>query len=124
MNFAKFLKTLFPTEHLRCLLLPIIPKINYDCLTSYQCGYVRSDTFENSSTQFLSKYHHYNKNIVSNHLEVFCKKLSACNFTKKDTPTQVFSSEFCAVFKNNFSTEHLRWLLLNHMRMILNLSVN
>ena len=34
----------------------------------------------------------------------------ACNFFKK-TPTQVFSCEFCEIFKNTFSTEHLRWLL-------------
>ena len=31
---------------------------------------------------------------------------------KKETPGQVFSSEFCKIFKNTFSTEHLRWLLL------------
>ena len=31
---------------------------------------------------------------------------------KKETPTQVFSCEYCASFKNSFFTEHLRWLLL------------
>ena len=31
----------------------------------------------------------------------------ACNFFKKEVLTQVFSSEFCEIFK------HLRWLLLH-----------
>ena len=59
--------------------------------------------------------------------EVFCKKgvfksfgkftgkhlcLSAFNFTKKETLTQVLSCEFCKTFKNTFFIEHLQWLLL------------
>ena len=28
-------------------------------------------------------------------------------------PTQVFSSEYCEIFKNSFFIEHHRWLLLN-----------
>ena len=40
--------------------------------------------------------------------EVFCKKrcsqkVSACNFTKKETLAQVFSCEFCEISKNTFS---------------------
>ena len=30
-----------------------------------------------------------------------------CNFIKKETPTQVFSCEFCEISKNTFFTEHL-----------------
>ena len=30
---------------------------------------------------------------------------------KKDTLSQVFSLEFCEIFKNTFLAEHLRWLL-------------
>ena len=33
---------------------------------------------------------------------------SACNFVKKETLAQVFSSEFYKIFKNTFLTEHLR----------------
>ena len=59
--------------------------------------------------------------------EVFCKKgvrksiskltgkpplSEACNFVKKESPTQVFSCEFCKIFKNTFFVEHLRWMLL------------
>ena len=32
----------------------------------------------------------------------------ACNFIKKETPTQVFSCKFCEIFNNTFFTEHLR----------------
>ena len=30
----------------------------------------------------------------------------------KETPTQVFSCEYCEILKNIFFTEHLHWLLL------------
>ena len=37
----------------------------------------------------------------------------ACNFIKKETVAQVFSCEFCEIYKNTFYyREHLRWLLL------------
>ena len=32
----------------------------------------------------------------------------ACNFIKKGSLTQVFSCQFCEIFKNTFFTEHLR----------------
>ena len=32
---------------------------------------------------------------------------SACNFIKKETLAQVFSCEFCVIFKSTFSTEQL-----------------
>ena len=32
----------------------------------------------------------------------------ACNFIKKETLAQMFSREFCEIFKNTFFTEHLR----------------
>ena len=32
-------------------------------------------------------------------------KLQACNFIKKETLTQMFSREFCEIFKNTFVTE-------------------
>ena len=31
-----------------------------------------------------------------------------CNFIKKETLAQVFSREFCEIFKNTFFTEHLQ----------------
>ena len=63
--------------------------------------------------------------------EVFCKKgglknqnsqentyVGVCltwNFTKKETPTQLFYCEFCEIFKNTFFIKHLRWLLLTNL---------
>ena len=38
---------------------------------------------------------------------LFFKKV-ACKFYKKETLAQVFSSEFCKIFKNSFFTEHQR----------------
>ena len=35
------------------------------------------------------------------------KRLEACNVIKKETPTSVFSCEFCEIFKNTFFIEHL-----------------
>ena len=32
----------------------------------------------------------------------------ACNFIRKETPTQVFSCEYCEVFKNTSFEEHLQ----------------
>ena len=39
-------------------------------------------------------------------------KTQACNFIKKETPTDSF--EFCRIFKNTFFIEHLQWLLLDY----------
>ena len=36
-----------------------------------------------------------------------------CNFIRKETLAQVFSCEFCEIFKNTFFIEHLRLLLLH-----------
>ena len=35
-------------------------------------------------------------------------RLQPCNFIKKETLAQVLSCEFCEIFKNTFSTEHLQ----------------
>ena len=43
---------------------------------------------------------------------VFNKVSEACNFIKKKALAQVFSYEFCEVFKNTFFIGHLWWLLL------------
>ena len=46
---------------------------------------------------------------------LFFNKVAAgrpCNFIKKETLVQVFSCEFCQIFKNAFFIGHLRWLWL------------
>ena len=40
--------------------------------------------------------------ILQNSQENNCVKVASCNFTKKQTLAQVFSSEFCEIFKNPF----------------------
>ena len=35
------------------------------------------------------------------------KRCLACNFIKKEALAQVFSCEFCEIFKNTYSTEQL-----------------
>ena len=39
----------------------------------------------------------------------------ACKFIEKETLVQVFSCEFCEIFKKSFFIERLRWLLLDNM---------
>ena len=51
------------------------------------------------------------KGVVENFAKFTGKHLfrpQACNFIKKETVAQVFSCEFCEIFKNTFFTEHLR----------------
>ena len=38
--------------------------------------------------------------------------------TKEDTLAQVFSCEYCKIFKNIFFTGHLQWLLLNPLNQV------
>ena len=39
--------------------------------------------------------------------------VAACNFINKDALAQVFSFEFCEIFKNTFFIEHLRVTFAN-----------
>ena len=57
------------------------------------------------------------------HLRVrvsFLVKLQAqvCNFIKKETPAQVFSSELCEISNNTFFTEHL-WTTASEVLLII-----
>ena len=45
---------------------------------------------------------------------LFFNKVAGYSFIKKETIAQMFSCEFCEIFKNTFFTEHLRWLLLKY----------
>ena len=36
--------------------------------------------------------------------------LMAFNFIKNETPTKVFSCEYCKIFTNSFFIEHIQWL--------------
>ena len=43
---------------------------------------------------------------------------SGCNCLKKETPAQVFSCEFCKIFKNSFFTKHLWMTASVHFNLI------
>ena len=43
-----------------------------------------------------------------------CWSLCLIKLHAKKAPTQVFSSEICEIFNNNYLEEHLQWLLLNY----------
>ena len=50
------------------------------------------------------------KGVLKN-FEIFTGKhrgLKTCNFFKKRPPTQVFSCEYCEIFKNTYFEKHLR----------------
>ena len=42
----------------------------------------------------------------------------ACNFIKKETPTQMFSCEQCKIFKNSLFIELIWWLLRLTLKFI------
>ena len=46
-------------------------------------------------------------------LESLFNEVAGLQLYQKETPTEVFSCEFCEIFKNTFFREHLRWLLLS-----------
>ena len=48
------------------------------------------------------------KGVLRNFTKFTGNDLLACSFIKKETLSQVFSWEFCEIYKNIFSTEHLR----------------
>ena len=52
--------------------------------------------------------HLYSKKLSQNSQENNCVRQAACNFITKETLTQLFSCEFCDIFKNTFLTEHLQ----------------
>ena len=53
----------------------------------------KNSTYKNSILKFFTK---------------FTRKLEACNLIKNDTLAQVFSHEFCEIFKSTCFVEHMR----------------
>ena len=50
--------------------------------------------------------------------------LKTCNFIKEETSTQMFACEYCEIFKNSVFIEHLRWLLLWGIIIIVGIRVS
>ena len=49
----------------------------------------------------------YEKKLFLKHFAIFLGKLLACNFIKKRLQRQMFSSEYCEIFKSTYFEEHL-----------------
>ena len=96
--FVKFGRTPFLTEHFWWLLLGF----------QNRCSYKFPDIHKKIS--------------VLKSLFNTVRDLKACNFDKKQTPTQVFSCEYHKIFKNSCFIEHPRWLLLNMVEEFLRIS--
>ena len=71
-----------------------------NCKSSHQRSSVKKGVLRNF-TKFTGK--HLRQSLFFNKVAG-----GACNFIKKETRAQVFSCEFCEIFKNTFFTEHLR----------------
>ena len=59
------------------------------------------------------------KKTVLKRSAMFAGKLHTCN-SLKETPTQVFSSEYCKVFKNTCFEEHLLTVASDFLKQIQN----
>ena len=63
------------------------------------------------------------KNCVLKNFAIFTEKhlcrslFLSSNFTKNETLAQAFSCEFCKIFKNTFSTEHL-WMTVSILQQL------
>ena len=67
---------------------------------------ISSQMYSVSVSATYLKAHYF---IIFRHLEVFFKRsvLKACNFVEKETLAQVFSCDFCEIFKNTYFIKHL-----------------
>ena len=98
VNFAKFGRTPFLTEHLWWLLLVL----------QNRCSYKFPDIHQKMSV--LKSFFNTGRGLKTR------------NFNKKETSTQVFSCEYDKNFKNSCFIEHPGWLLLNMVEEILRIS--
>ena len=98
VNFAKFGRTPFLTEHLWWLLLVLQNRCSYKFPDIHQKISLLKSLFDT------------------------IRGLKAHNFNKEETSTQVFSCEYHKIFKNSCFIEHPRWLLLNMVEEFLRIS--
>ena len=82
-NFSKFLKTPFPTDLLRGLLLDLVVSVSFFLI--FVIIRIFKHNFQKQSSECVLQ-----------------KRCFACNFIKKETLVQVFSCEFCEISKNTF----------------------
>ena len=94
----------------------LICKYNSGCLLFWTTHKLTNDKNTRSSHQRCSVKKGFLQ-ISQNSQENTCVGISfLINFIKKETPTQMFSCEFAKFLSTRFFTEHLRWLLLKHLK--------
>ena len=59
---------------------------------------------------------HFQKQPFADVFQNRCSKTFRYILNHKESPTQVFSCEYCQILKNSFLTEFLRWLLLHFLK--------
>ena len=98
-EYCKIFKNSFFIEHLRLLLLLMYFRRNIEKprICFQICNFTK-------------------KRLQHKYFLVNIEKFLRTSILKKKTTTQVFSCEFCEIFKKSFFIEHLRWLLLMHFR--------
>ena len=93
---------------------------------------MKGHSFLHNCRDSRKQIHYYSKRIIrSSHLQMFFKIDKNCQYTQentsvrvffqescrpeglhfylKETPTWLFSCEYCKIFKNSFFIEHLWW---------------
>ena len=73
---------------------------------------VQKQSFANAMKNIFLKFRNiHSKTSVLESVFIKVAELHACNFIKV-TSTQLFSCEYCKIFKNSFFIEHVQWLVL------------
>ena len=81
------------TIHVKGKTIHILEAVFWRCSTKQVFLKISENSQENTGAKL-----HFKINLQA----------SACNLIKTETLAQVFSSEFCQIFKNSFFKEHLR----------------
>ena len=83
-----------------------------------QRNFFNRETFMYLIPEAITRRRSVKKDVLRNFAKFTAKHLSRVSFFNKVTGlnlTQVFSCEFCEIFKTLFLTEHLRWLLSDYL---------
>ena len=94
--FFIFWKNVFFTLYVTCYVI-------YSCRTTFKQSF--TDVFQDRCSKKFRNIHRKAPVLGSRFNKV--SGLKACILIKKKTPKQVFSWDYCKIFKNSFSMEHL-----------------
>ena len=118
VSLLKILKEIFKNSFLQSISSGCFCHL-FQCSHFFQCWMLKS--LEENDRSSLPEVLFYEKGVLQNIEKftgkqlsqcLFLNKVEACDFIKKETLAQVFSCEFCEIFKKTFFMENLWWLLL------------